>query len=141
MTSQRILIDGSAFSALVSASHGMHRSARSVYERLVDYERDLWTTSYALTEAVEAISRDIGLEAASALVESVTGTMQVFWVESSIHHGAWSRYLESADHGLGFVDWTTYLSAVRLNAGIFSLNRAFAKTGISVLPVLTHQQD
>lgn len=131
---ERVLIDTSAFYALVSASDDFHQQARQNYERLVDWGQELWTTSYVLVETCALVHRRLGFETLHTLMESLQGIVQVWWVESSLHNEAWQRLVQSRGAGLGLVDWTTALVAQRLRAYVFTFDMAFAAQGVAVLP-------
>ena len=58
----RVLVDTSAFFALCSASDLFHSKASLAYERLIDREQELWTTSYALVETIALLHRRLSLK-------------------------------------------------------------------------------
>ncbi len=57
---EKVIIDTSAFYALMSANDSFHRRAADTYERLIDREQELWTTSYALVETMALVHRRLG---------------------------------------------------------------------------------
>lgn len=131
---ERVLIDTSAFYALVSPTDEFYEAARRAYERLLDREQQLWTTSYVLSETYALVHRRLGLVALRPLVQTVQGFIQVVWIESGIHDEAWSRMEEAGGTGLGFVDWTTLVAAQQLSAHIFTFDQGFAQRGHPILP-------
>ena len=58
----RVLVDTSAFFALCSASDLFHSKASLAYERLIDREQELWTTSYTLVETIALLHRRLSFE-------------------------------------------------------------------------------
>ncbi len=131
---ERVLIDTSAFYALQSSTDVFHERARDTFERLIDREQELWTTSYALVETIALVHRRLGFQVLTKMIESLQGNLSVFWVDSTIHTEAWKRLTASQGSGLGFVDWTTALVSSELGAYIFTFDRGFANQGIAVLP-------
>ncbi len=131
---ERVLIDTSAFYALVSATDSFHRQAGETYDRLIDRDQELWATSYVLVETIALVHRRLGFQALSELMESVQGNLRVFWVESTVHTEAWKRLTASQGSGLSFVDWTTALVSSMLKAYVFTFDRGFANQGLAVLP-------
>jgi predicted nucleic acid-binding protein len=129
-----VLIDTSAFYALISASDSFHQRARETYERLIDRDQELWTTSYVLVETIALAHRRLGFQVLSEFMGSVHGELGVFWVESTVHTEAWERLTASQGSGLSFVDWTTALVAGMLGADVFTFDRGFANQGLAVLP-------
>lgn len=120
---EKIIIDTSAFYALVSAQDAFHSRAADTYEQLIDREQELWTTSYAL------VHRRLGFDILAEFVKGIDGTVKVFWVESTVHKQALSQGV-----GLSFVDWTVELVSRILNAHIFTFDRGFAERSLPVIP-------
>lgn len=131
---ERVLVDTSAFYALISASDNFHLQARRAYENLIDREQELWTTSYVLVELTTLVHRRLGFQTLQTLMKSVHGVIQIFWIESSIHGEAWKQIETSQGIGLGFVDWTTALAARRLRAHIFTFDLGFSQQGLPIIP-------
>jgi len=131
---ERVLIDTSAFYALVSVSDTFHVEADGAYQALIDREQELWTTSYVLVETAALIHHRLGFEPVRVLVESIAGVVRVFWVESNIHNSAWRELVVRRGAGLGLVDWTTVLAARTLRSHVFTFDRGFVQEGIAVVP-------
>ena len=72
---ERVLIDTSAFYALRSATDLFHNRASVAYERLLDREQELWTTSYTLVETVALLHRRLGFEVVSEFRIGATAPM------------------------------------------------------------------
>jgi hypothetical protein len=68
---ERVLVDTSAFYALLSSTDEFDERARTAYERLLDREQELWTTSYILVEMAALTHRRLGFEALETFVRSV----------------------------------------------------------------------
>ena len=131
---ERVLIDTSAFYALVSQSDSFHEQAKTAYERLIDREQELWTNSYVLLETIALIHRRLGFQVLSEFVETVQSNVRVFWVESTLHNEAWQQLTAVRGSGLSFVDWTAVLVSRIIDAPVFTFDSGFVDRGVSVLP-------
>lgn len=129
-----VLIDTSAFYALISDTDEFHTSATNIYTRLLHDRRDLWTTSYILAEFYALVERRLGFDLLKGFVESTIGVFDTVWVEQTLHNEAWNAFLEREGKGLNFVDCTTLATAKRLRAAIFTFDRDFRREGVAVLP-------
>ena len=131
---ENVVVDTSAFYALISDSDEFHDSAVAAYERLVDRDLELWTTSYALVETIALVHRRLGFETLSQLLAIVESNVQVFWIESSIHSWAMREFMSSAGRGLSLADWTIVLAARIKSAQAFTFDNGIANSGILVVP-------
>ncbi len=75
---ERVLVDTSAFYALYSASDLFHDRAKVAYERLVDREQELWTTSYTLVETVALLHKRLGFDVVSKFSEWRRSNLEIF---------------------------------------------------------------
>lgn len=133
--SDRVVIDTSAFYALASGGDRFHDSARYTFERLIDHERELWTTSYALVETIALMQNRLGFAALSDFMNGIDGLVSVFWIDSALHNRAWSLLTENQGAGLSLVDWTVALVSRRLDAQTFTFDGGFAnQQGLYVIP-------
>jgi len=134
-SSKQTIIDTSAFYALISSTDSFHYQARSSYERLLDWEQKLWTTSYVLVETSALIHHRLGFELLNTFMESLlSGVVNVLWVDSLIHHEAWRQMVKRQGSRLSLVDWVTVVSAERLKASLFTFDQDFRQEGITVFP-------
>lgn len=131
----RVVIDTSAFYALISNEDRYHAQAHAVLRMLVDDEWLLATTSYVLVETQALIMRRFGFNAVQEWMASVTeGPVDIVWIDHDSHFDAWARFEERRGAGLSLVDWTVALEAQKRSASIFGIDRGFRTTGLNVLP-------
>ena len=132
----RVLIDTSAFYALRSATDRFHNRASGAYERLIDREQELWTTSYTLVETVSLLHRRLGFDVVVEFSEwRRRANLQVLWIDSRMHAEAWNRFMAEQGRGLSFVDWTTVVASLEMeNAPVFTFDAGFANLGRPVVP-------
>lgn len=133
--SDRVVIDTSAFYALASGDDRFHDNARYTFERLIDHERELWTTSYALVETIALMQNRLGFATLSDFMNGIDGLVSVFWIDSALHNRAWNLFTENQGMGLSLVDWTVALVSRRLDAQTFTFDGGFAnQQGLYVIP-------
>ena len=130
----RVLIDTSAHYALLSDSDSYHSQARDTFERIVDRDQELWTTSYVLVECMALVHRRLGFSVLSQFITYVESSVSVFWIERTTHAQALIQLIDSQGSGLSFVDWTIALASDAMRAPVFTFDRGFANRGYSVIP-------
>jgi len=132
---ERVIIDTSAFYALISSTDIFHPQAKQAYERLLDWEWELWTTSYILVETSALVHHRLGFQPLRAFIETLlSDIVHVLWVENLLHREAWRQMVERQGRGLSLVDWTTLVSAERLKACVFTFDQSFREEGVPVFP-------
>ena len=131
---KRIVVDTSAFYALVSGTDSLHEQAVLSYERILDWEWEPWTTSYVLVETQALIHSRLGFGCLKTFIEAVPDIMRILWVESSITEEATNRMLVNNGQRLSFVEWTTVVACERLRASAFSFNHILSQAGVRVFP-------
>lgn len=131
--SDRVLVDTSAFYALISSSDEFHQRAGAIYTDLVDRQVDLYTTSYVLVEFMALIHRRLGFSVLDNFVNTVRDVVTVLWVDSLNHWEAWDLLKARQGRGLSFVDCTTLVLARSLNAKLFAFDEDFIREGLEVL--------
>ncbi len=132
---ERVILDTSAFYALISSTDTFHIQAKSAYERLLDWEWELWTTSYILVETSALVHHRLGFEPLKAFMEIVlSDIVHMFWVENTMHSEAWRRMAERQGRGFSLVDWATVVVAERLKAPVFTFDQRFCQEGVFIFP-------
>ncbi len=135
LSPSRVVVDTSAFYALVSSTDAFHIEAKSSYERLLDWEWELWTTSYILVETSALEHHRLGFEPLKTFMETVmSGIIHVLWVENTIHSEAWRRMARRQGREFSLVDWTTMVVAERLKASVFTFDQSFRQEGVLIFP-------
>ena len=132
---KRVIIDTSAFYALISSTDAFHTQAKTAYERLLDWEWELWTTSYILVETSALVHHRLGFEPLKTFMETLlSGIAHVLWVESTIHNEAWKHMTQRQGKGFSLVDWTTVVATRNLGASIFTFDQGFRQGGVLIFP-------
>lgn len=135
MTSaEAVLVDTSAFYALVSSSDRYHAAADRTYRQLLLSGRQLWTSSYVLVEFGAVVQNRLGFEVLRTFYDSFDSVFQTLWVDERLHRDAWAAYESKSGNGPSLVDWTLLLGARLLPASIFTFDSDLASEGAQVIP-------
>ena len=89
----RIVIDTSAFYALISTNDSYHEKAKDYYEKILDREYELFTTSYVLVESSALVHHRLGFMPLKVLMESIQLVVKIIWIDNIIHNEAWKEMI------------------------------------------------
>ena len=134
MMNDRVLIDTSAFYAIVSDADIFHQRAVHTYIWLIDRRAELYTTSYILLEATALIHRRLGFQTLTNFMDVVRDDVNVLWVDRRAHWRGWELLRERTGRALSFVDCVTIVVAQSLNTKLFAFDEDFSREGLPVLP-------
>src|SRR5688572_15321705 len=129
-----VMIDTSAFLAIISAEDRFHNSAAETFEALLRARRRLWVTSYVLVEFGAIVHKRLGFGVLNAFHERTQDSVQTLWIDKLRHEGAWKSLHESGGQGLNLVDRTVLLGARELDADVFTYDRGFRNQGLRLMP-------
>ena len=130
-----VLVDTSAFYALIDADDKWHDNAFAGWKKLLEERAALQTTSYVLVETVSLLQNRIGLDAVRTFAADVLPAVEVMWVDDAAHAAAFHALLVSGRRHLSLVDCVSF--EVMLRAGIdtgFTFDPHFAEQGFRVIP-------
>ena len=130
----RVLVDTSAFYALIANDDAYHQTARTCYASLMDQQAELYTTSYVMVECVALIHRRLGFTILNKFVESIRDSVRIIWVDGPSHWKAWELVKARSGRGPSLVDCTVLAVAESLGATVFAFDEDFAREGIAVIP-------
>lgn len=133
---KRIVVDTPAFYALISSTDKFHMQAKSSYEHFLDWEWEMWTTSYVLLETSSLVHIRLGFEALETFIVNISSFVQILWIEETILSEAWSRMVTRHGRELSLVDWTTVVAAEKLSASIFTFKKEYNNEGVKTFPKL-----
>lgn len=129
----KVLIDTSAFYALISSADEFHPRARSIYSDLLDQRAELYTTSYVLVECMSLVQRRLGFDALTRFVTSIENVVGIMWIDSQSHQAAWDMLRARRGRGLSLVDCTTVVLARSLDSRVFAFDDDFLREDLVVL--------
>lgn len=132
---ERVLIDYSAFCALLLREDPNHYSATEVYERLIDREQELWTTSIIIINIGSWLLKELGIESFTTFNSSIDGIIRIYWINENIYKRALeSTQINYSKYGLGIDQCLTLEAANILEAHLFTFKECFSKIGKPILP-------
>lgn len=132
---ERVLIDSSAFLALLSENDANHNLAVQTYERLVDREQELWTTSSTLVRVAGLIRERFGIEGLRMFNDSIEGIIRVFWIDGATYQDALGLISSQfSGNDLGLEESLTFVVAKHLQAYVFTFKSYFSELGIPIVP-------
>jgi predicted nucleic acid-binding protein len=130
----RVLVDTSAFLAVMDVKEQNHLTAKQVWERLIGEDAFLICTNYVLVETITLIQRRLGMSFAKAFQENVTPFLLVEWVDESLHLAGVAALLTANRRQLSLVDCISFETARRLGLGtVFAFDQHFVEQGFTCL--------
>jgi len=118
---ERVVVDTSALYALLNKNDQFHGQAEPLLESLLNFESDLWITSYALVETMALVERRLGKTMVKRMLEAMKSALKVFFITPSFHTEIQARHL-GKDTALSFVDWSCVLLGEYLHAPVFTFD-------------------
>lgn len=132
-----VLVDSSAFYALLDSEDPQHHAAKRTLEDLRMAATALVTHEYAVIETIALTQRRLGISVLSALVDDVLPLVETIWVDPELHFAARRELLAAGRRGVSLVDWTSFL--VMRHHGIttaFAFDPDFAAQGFELIPTV-----
>ena len=115
-----IFVDTSALMALLDADDSCHPQAAEAWQRLVENNEELISTSYVLIESFALSQSRLGAEASETLAEDVIPLLRTIWIEPA-HRTELTRRFQSSEGPKSLTDCASFDTMRRLG-----LTRAFA---------------
>ncbi len=133
-----VFVDTSAFYAVLDANDQMHARAGGEWERLLQSDASLRTTSYVLVETVALLQNRIGMDAVRALSADVLPVLDIVWVDEGMHRMAHHALLVSSRRDVSLVDCASFEVIRRFGIdSVFCFDAHFAEQGFQVVPAPT----
>lgn len=130
----RVLVDTSAFLAVMDVKEHNHPTAKQVWERLIGENVTLICTNYVLVETITLIQRRLGMSFAKAFEENVTPLLYVEWVDEALHQAGVAALLIANRRHLSLVDCISFEAARRLGLdAVFAFDQHFTEQGFTCL--------
>ena len=129
---ENVVVDTSAFYALVSETDEFHASATSIFEDIMDRDQSLWTTSYALIETIALVHRRLGFDTLSQTLTLIESRVQIYWIGDPLHSMALQEFVAAGGSGLSLVDRTVVMLARMKSAQVFTFDSGMANIGVPI---------
>lgn len=131
---ERVLVDTSAFIALMDADDEFHKKSSDVYDGLLEAGCELWVSSYILVETISLARRRLGFQPVRDLLDSIDLRATTVWVDEPLHTATRVEFVAREGRRLSFVDCSTLLVAKSLGATVFAFDSDFSLEGLPVVP-------
>jgi predicted nucleic acid-binding protein len=129
-----VLVDTSAFYALVDDRDPNHGRALEAVERLTATE-DLVTHEYVVVETISLVQRRLGMTALRRFVDDLLPVAEVAWVDPAMHAEAREALLASGSRAVSLADRMSFLLMRRRGIGTaFAFDEDFEREGFATLP-------
>lgn len=130
-----ILIDTSAFLALLDMNDLHHESATKEWISLLSEGQICMTNNYVVLESVAVIQKRLGLEAVQELNKNILEHVHIEWVDKVQHEQVMKTVLETNRRRLSFVDCAAFQTMHRLDIEtVFTFDKHFSEEGFTVVP-------
>lgn len=131
----RILVDSSAYFALLDRDDANHSNALAIHDRLISEGWRLFTTSFVLAEThallLNRLNQDI---ATKFLREMEQSTTTMVWVTPADMQRAKPIIYQYEDKDFSLTDVTSFVTMERVHIPYaFAFDRHFAQYGLNVL--------
>ena len=140
MASKPVFADTSFFFALVAKRDPAHRSAISVYTKLLNARCSVVTTDYIIDETLTLTKARINASTALALLERIENSEAITVEDIPPQRFVTAKgfFRKHADHGYSFTDCTSFvlMRELKMNAAL-TTDRHFVEAGFeALLPVV-----
>lgn len=130
-----ILVDTSAFYALMDGDDAYHARAVEWWERGASTEGSLATTNYIVLESMTLLQARLGMAAVRTFHDAVLPMLRLEWIEEGVHARSVSAFLAADRKGPSLVDLTSFEIMRRLGIrSAFTFDRHFRRYGFETLP-------
>jgi predicted nucleic acid-binding protein len=131
----RVFVDTSALLSILDQSEQNHSRASSAWQRLIQADEILVTSSYVLIETVSLVQARRGLAIVRRFEEEVLPALQLQWLDADDHRRAMSALLAAGRRQLSLVDCASFDTMRRLGIRTaFTFDPHFAEQGFTVVP-------
>lgn len=102
-------IDTSAILALLATNDPQHQNAVACYASLLETPYSLVTTNYVVVETIALVQNRIGLAAVQDLLQDILPSMDVMWIDITLHSQAIMTLLTANRRTLSIVDCSSFV--------------------------------
>jgi predicted nucleic acid-binding protein len=129
-----ILVDTSAFLAVLDRSDERHPAARRVWVDALGADHALVCHNYVLAETSAVLARKVGMGAVRVFTRDIVPLLRIVWIQEDIHEAAVGALLAAGRRGLSLVDCASF--EVMRRAGIataFAFDPHFGEFGFETI--------
>lgn len=103
-----VFVDTSAFLAVFAADDRFHAEAEVAWRALIAAEERLICNNYILVETVTLLQRRMGMRAARSFQTDVLPSLQIHWIDETLHNRAMAALVTTDRRFLSLVDCTAF---------------------------------
>jgi predicted nucleic acid-binding protein len=130
----RVLIDTSAFLAIIHRDDKNHTTAKAIWHRLIHENVTLICTNYIIVESFALIQSRLGMTAVRAFEENIVPILHIEWVDQTLHQAGIAAFLTSNRRHLSLVDCISFETARQLGLNtVFAFDQHFVEQGFTCL--------
>jgi predicted nucleic acid-binding protein len=134
MASEKLLVDTSAFYALVDRSDTHHETAAGFWVSLLQENHSILTTNYVVVETLALLQGRLGFDAARLWYSDILAVVDVHWIDESTHGRAFELWLGLGRRKVSLVDCVSFVTLRRYNIDrVFGFDRHFTEQGFQLL--------
>jgi len=129
-----ILIDTSAFLAVLDKDDTNHSTAKKLWHELLHSESVFISNNYILVESFALIQRRLGMEAVRVFQEDILPLINIEWIDKETHKSGMSALLASSKRKLSLVDCVSFETMRTLGIKtVFAFDPHFSEQGFKCL--------
>ena len=131
-----ILVDTSAFHAVLDRSDNNHTKAAQYWEKIINKGDVLLCHNYILVETSALILRRLGMEAIRVFEQDIIPILRIIWITKEVHSAAVSAHIMADRRTLSLVDCISF--EVMRRTGLrkaFAFDRHFRDYGYEINPL------
>lgn len=130
-----ILVDTSAFLAVLDGSDDNHKKAKPYWEKIISGGDVLLCHNYILIETSALLLRRFGMRAVRVFEQDIFPILRIIWVTENVHTAAVSTQLMAGSRTLSLVDCVSFEVMRRIGVlKAFTFDRYFRDYGYEIYP-------
>lgn len=130
----RVLVDTSAFLAVLDKDELNHLLAKQLWESLIHRNDQMVCTNYVLLETLALLQSRFGIMPVRKFQEDIGPILHVEWVDASVHAVGVAAVLTANRRRLSLVDCVSFEVARRMGIETaFAFDQHFAEQGFTLL--------
>lgn len=128
-----VLVDTSAFLAVLNRDDINHSAARTIWLGLIQGHDELLSTGYVLLETISLLQHRLGMDAVRVFSEDVLPLITIEWVTMELHSLGMGAMLHANRRNLSLTDCVSFEVMRRLKARrAFAFDRHFTEQGFEL---------
>lgn len=130
-----ILIDTSAFYALLNENDRHHKKAEETWDRLLSNDHEFFIHNYIAVETFALVQNRLGMEAVKDVQMGLFAPVDTIWVDQSQHQRALEGLIASENRSVSLVDRVSFVvMRDRHIQQAFCFDSDFEQAGFQCIP-------